>query len=114
VKKLSKSTGDHKSNQDEMGHSKSPSKKAVSKFHAGNHDSRVSSSQRDDLDNSKSEKVQSRERHISGGTSKKSPLNRKEKHNREVQALLLMDAMLEQMAKFTSKEKIVDFAKVFF
>jgi hypothetical protein len=45
-------------------------------------------------------------------TNKRNPLNREEKHKREIQSLLLIDAILEQTAQFTKKDKIVDFAKV--
>jgi hypothetical protein len=38
--------------------------------------------------------------------------NKKEKHDREVQGLLLMDSVLNQTLPFAAKEKIVDFAKV--
>ncbi len=48
---------------------------------------------------------------VLGGSDRKNPLNRKEKHNREVQALLLMDEVLGQTERFTAREKIVDFAK---
>lgn len=72
---------------------------------------RAISGQRDELDNLTKENLLPRERAAAGG-AKKNPLNRKEKHNREVQALLLMDAILEQTSRFTAKEKIVDFAKV--
>ena len=45
-------------------------------------------------------------------SAKRHPLNREEKHLREVQALLLMDGILSQTARYTPKQKIVDFAKV--
>lgn len=43
---------------------------------------------------------------------KKNPLSHKEKHNRAIQSLVLMDSILEQASQFTAKERIVDFAKV--
>jgi len=44
--------------------------------------------------------------------SKRHPLSREQKHSREVQALLLMDGILNQTSNYTTQQKIVDFAQV--
>ncbi len=43
---------------------------------------------------------------------KRHPLSREQKHTREVQTLLLMDGILNQATEYSTKQKVVDFAKV--
>lgn len=66
--------------------------------------------QKDDLENFTKENLLQDKSSVTG--AKKNPLNRKEKHNREVQSLVLMDSILDQISCFTAKEKIADFVKV--
>lgn len=63
-------------------------------------------------DNLTREQILARERPILQGNSKKSLLTREEKHMREVQALVLLDSILEQTSVFTGQEKVADFTRV--
>jgi len=96
---------------EEIAHSDELVKKILMKSRKDQGESHIVSGQRDELDNITKENLLPRERG-GGSAAKKNPLNRKEKHNREVQALLLMDAILDQTSRFTAREKIADFAKV--
>ena len=96
---------------DEIAKSKDLVKKILQRSQTDRGEPHVVLGQQEDVDSITKENLLLRERNPSAG-AKKNPLNRKEKHNREVQSLLLMDAILEQTSKFTAKEKIVDFAKV--
>ncbi len=111
VKKVGRPTQEQKYSLEEIAHNKELVKKILMKTQTERGEAHVVSKPRDDLDNLTKENLLPRERNPSLG-AKKNPLNRKEKPNREVQALLLMDAILEQTSRFTAKEKIVDFAKV--
>jgi len=111
VKKVGRPNQEQKYSLEEIAHNKDLVKKILMKTQTEQGEQHTVTGQRDDLDNLTKENLLSHER-ATPGAAKKNPLNRKEKHNREVQALLLMDAILDQMSRFTAKEKIVDFAKV--
>ncbi len=112
MRKVGRPNQEPKYSLEEIAHNKELFKKILQKSQLDEGEPQVVSGPRDDLDNLTKENLLPRER-ASSLAGKKNPLNRKEKHNREVQALLLMDAILDQTSQFTAKEKIVDFAKVF-
>lgn len=113
MKKVGRPNQEPKYLLEEIIHNKELLKKILQKSQMEEGDPHVVSRPKEELENLTTMNLLQRER-ASSATGKKNPLNRKEKHNREVQALLLTDAILEQTSQFTAKEKIVDFAKVLF
>lgn len=111
TKKLAKGKGEQRYSLEEIAKNKDLLKKVLMKKKSDPASGQLPADQKDDLGNLTEEHILSRNNQAIGGI-KRSPLNREEKHIREVQALLLIDAILEQTSQFTKKEKIVDFAKV--
>lgn len=111
VKKNTKAKGEPKYSLEEIVGNKDLLKKILMKKKSDPVSGQLPNDPKDEFGNNTEERILPRD-YPGLETNKRNPLNREEKHKREIQSLLLIDAILEQTAQFTKKDKIVDFAKV--
>lgn len=112
-KKISNPNEEPKYSIDEIVHDDALIKKILIQSGVERGDVYELADKKDELENFTRENLLGQDRSVSL-PAKKNPLNKKEKHDREVRSLLLMDSVLDQIMPFTAKEKIGDFAKVIF